>query len=217
MPCKDWKHDWVAQLYGELGPDEHDKLAEHLERCAECRTTMAELTSSRQLLLRSAPAVPAVPRVVVLKPKSVWPTTWSFAAGAACAVAIFGLGLIAAPQFTSGPPPPQSDSFASMPATQPSPDRAQLVDGLRQDFLAFGQRLAHLEQRPAPEPSLTDSQLRQELKKMERRFDQARARDLEYLMRSMTDNEFRTGTWIDQTQDAINLLALRQAPWIREQ
>ena len=82
MPCKDWKHDWVAQLYGELGPDEHDKLAEHLERCAECRTTMAELTSSRQLLLRSVPAVPAVPRVVVLKPKSVWPTTWAFVAGA---------------------------------------------------------------------------------------------------------------------------------------
>ena len=176
MPCKDWNNDWVAQLYDELGQDEQHRLADHLARCADCRATMAGLTRSREILQAATPPVPAVPRVVVLRPKSAWPGPWAFAAGAACAVAIFAMGLFAAPR-----PSGESPSSGLEPAA-----------GIEAD-------------------------LRDELARLEDRFNDARVQDLEYLMRWINDSELRTGTWIDRQQNAINLLALRQDPQIREQ
>ena len=66
------------------------------------------------------------------------------------------------------------------------------------------------------EALLTRDELRDELKRVERRLDRERARDLEYLLRSMTAAEMRTGTWMDQTQEAIHFLTLSQDPRFRE-
>jgi hypothetical protein len=222
MPCKQWKDEWVAQLYGELEAAEERALAAHLERCAACRTTLEELRASHALLQAASPEVPAAPRVVVLRPRPFWNSAWAFAAGAACALLLFGLGFVAGPRWTttgddssqqlaqtdpnqlpaSARPTPLDDSTPAV--SEPSPE-------LRDDLFAIEQRLARLEERPS-EDVLTPAQLREELDHLERRFNQERVRDLEYVIRSLTASELRTGTWMDQTQDAITLLALRQDP-----
>jgi predicted transcriptional regulator of viral defense system len=87
---------------------------------------------------------------------------------------------------------------------------------MEQDLLALRQRLEHLENRPS-EDGLTPEQLRAELDRLERRFRQERVRDLEYVVRTLTASEHRVGTWMDQTQEALTLVALRQDPRFSEQ
>lgn len=226
MPCKQWNDGWVAQLYGELEPAEERALAAHLERCAACKTTLEELRASHELLQEASPEVPAAPRVVVLRPRPIWSNAWAFAAGAACALLLFGLGFMAGPRWTAtgdGPSPqvaqadttqiPASPESASIGET--TPVLFQTTPELQDDLFALEQRLAKLEEQPSDD-ALTPALLREELDRLERRFNQERVRDLEYVIRSLTASELRTGTWMDQTQDAITLLALRQDPRFNE-
>jgi len=226
MPCKQWNDGWVAQLYGELEPAEERALAAHLERCAACRTTLEELRASHELLQEASPEVPAAPRVVVLRPRPIWSGAWAFAAGAACALLLFGLGFVAGPRWTgTGDDPPQELAQVDSTQTPASVERTPLDDTtpvvlqptpeLRDDLFALEQRLARLEEHPSDD-ALTPVQLREELDRFERRVNQERVRDLEYVIRSLTASELRTGTWMDQTQDAITLLALRQDPRFNE-
>ncbi len=190
MSCKEWKTEWVAWLYDELDGEELRAATLHLERCADCRATMDRLSYSQRVLKESAPAVPAAPRVVVLQPKRAWSPIWAFAAGAACAVVVFGLGFFAAP---GGPSVPA-------PAIQQFENRLALLESGTTDNA----------------PPLTEAQLRQSLDRLERRFNRARQTDLEYLMQSITASELRTGSWLDQTHTAMNLLAMRQDPRFSE-
>ena len=66
--------------------------------------------------------------------------------------------------------------------------------------------------REARPSSLTSAQFRTELERLEHRVNQERVDDLEYVVRSLSAAEQRTGTWMEQTQDALTLLALRQDP-----
>jgi hypothetical protein len=221
MSCKQWNDDWVAHVYDELEPDERRALEAHVERCDECRTTLAELRASHAMLEHHAPEVPATPRVVVLRPRPTWSGAWVFAAGAACSLLLFGLGFVTGPRWvearragepavaaTDLPEPVRSPDLArddAMPAAhEPTPE---LLDELSEIRL----RLARLEQRPAAEP-LPPEEFRAELERLERRVNQERVRDLEHVFRSLTASEMRTGTWMEQTQDALTLLALRQDP-----
>jgi hypothetical protein len=213
MACEHWKTDWVARVYDELDAEELRGMDAHLERCADCRATLDRLVSSRRLLHEASPRVPASPGVVVLEPRSSLPALWSFAAGAACALIVFGaavaLGprLVRAPVEASGPP--------TLPAAVPGD---QALRELREDVRAFEARLALLESpREGRDGVLTEAQLQATLEQLERRFDRARSQDLDYLMRSITASEMRTGQWLDQTHDALNLLALRQDPRVSEQ
>jgi hypothetical protein len=226
MPCKQWNDGWIAKLYDELEPADERALDAHLERCAACRETLEELRASHELLQEASPEVPAAPRVVVLRPRPIWSSAWAFAAGAACALLLFGLGFVAGPRWTgTGDGPPQE--LAQTDATQmhrPA-EQTALADTtpvvfeptgeLRDDLFTIEQRLARLEEQPV-EDALTPVLLRDELDRLERRMNQERVRDLEYVIRSLTASELRTGTWMDQTQDQLTLLALRQDPRFNE-
>ena len=41
-------------------------------------------------------------------------------------------------------------------------------------------------------------------------------RDLEYVVRSITASELHTGNWMDQTDNALTLLAMQQDPRFSE-
>jgi hypothetical protein len=226
MSCTKWNDEWIAHLYGELEPAQERALATHLEGCAACRTTLAELRASHELLQEAAPEIPATPRVVVLRPRPIWSTAWAFAGGAACALLLFGLGFVAGPRWTGDERgaqslPPHEDAMppAGTPergvAGDATPAASEPTPEILEDLLAIAQRVARLEDRPAEE-AFTPVQLREELDQLERRFQRERVRDLEYVIRSLTASELRTGTWMDQTQEALTLLALRQDPRFSE-
>jgi hypothetical protein len=226
MTCNEWNDDWIAHLYGELEPDQERAVATHLEKCAACRSTLAELRASHELLQEAAPEIPATPRVVVLRPRPVWPTAWAFAAGAACALLLFGLGFVAGPRWTGAErgaqqvplqadavPPAVTEERAVFDEVTPAV--AEPTPDFREDLLAIARRVDRLEERPEEE-ALTPVQLREELDQLERRFQRERVRDLEYVIRSLTASELRTGTWMDRTEEALTLLAMRQDPGLSE-
>ena len=215
MACKLWKDDWVAHLYGELEPAEESVLVGHLEGCAACRETLNGLKTSRLLLQDAAPPIPATPRVVVLQPRSSWSPIRSFAAGVACAVLVFGLGLFAGPLLLDDAT--QSDRVTSSepvrnvePETVPPTD--ETLQDLKNDFFAMNERLARLE----GGRRVTRIDLRKELDNLERRLNRERVRDLELVVQSFTAAELRTGSWMDQTDNRLTMLALRQDPRFSE-
>jgi hypothetical protein len=149
-----------------------------------------------------------MPRLLVLRSRSRASVGWSFFAGAAVAASVFALGFLVG----QGSPEETVRPAASIPADA-EPLSARL-DGIER-------RLAGHEQPAASESdvragSLTRAQLREELERLEQRFDRRRAEDLKYFLESMTAAELRTGTWMDHTQDALNYLALQQDPRIKE-
>jgi hypothetical protein len=54
------------------------------------------------------------------------------------------------------------------------------------------------------------------MENLESRFNEQRAADLEHVIRALAASELRTGTWMDQTQDALTLFAMRQDPRFSE-
>jgi chromatin segregation and condensation protein Rec8/ScpA/Scc1 (kleisin family) len=213
MSCKQWNDEWVAHLYDELEAEEQRRLAAHLERCADCRTTLDRLRASHQLLQEAAPADPATPRVVVLRPRPLASNMWAFAAGAAAALLLFAAGFWAGPRWTRPPSGPVAAQHPAQPAAETDAE-------LQQDLLAMNERLARLENRPGTgnaAETASRAELQDELGRLERRVNQQRMRDLEYVVRSITASELRTGSWLDQTDDALTLLALRQDPSFSEQ
>ena len=195
MSCEHWNNDWIAQLYDELEPDEERRLESHLEGCADCRATLAGLRSSRELLREGTPHVPATPRVVVLQSRWSWPSFRAFAAGMACASLVFGLGLFAGPGLLGR-------------ADGPS----ETIDALQNDLLAMTERVHELE----GNREITPAQLREELDNLERRLNRERLQDLRQVADSFTAAQMHTGNWMDQTDNRLALLALRQDPSLLE-
>ena len=145
VSCKHWKNDWVAHMYGELEPAEERELARHLVICTACRETLDGLETSRQLLQDGAPHVPAAPRVVVLQPRWSWSPIRSFAAGVACAILVFGLGLFAGPWLLDDSARP--DRVAAIEPvlaveSEPIPATDQTLQDFKNDFFAMNERLA---------------------------------------------------------------------------
>lgn len=226
MPCKHWNDDWIAHLYGELPASEERPLAAHLERCAECRAALDELRDTRELLREAAPEVPVAPRVLVLRPRPIRASAWAFAAGAACALLLFGLGFVAGPRWTAArdstpatvarADDPSPATAAEEPGADAAPVSLEASPELYEDVQAIEQRLARLEARPGDE-ALSVAEFHEGLAELERRFNRERVRDLEYVVRSLTASELRTGTWMDQTENALTMLALRLDPNVNEQ
>lgn len=211
MPCNEWKDQWIAQLYGELDPAEGQLAERHLAACSACRRTLEELGSSRRILRECAPAVPAAPRVVMLRPRGHWRAGWAFASG----LALGATALVAIALLAWGPARRGADE-------PPSPDWSRVEARLQQIEL-----LVHeIETRPAAsvqetgrqplEPQLTRAQFNQELERISRRFDVERARDLETFWQSLMAAQVRADTRMDRTEQALTYLALRQDPRLRE-
>jgi len=194
MSCKSWKEAWIASLYGELEPTEERELALHLEACAVCRATLEALSATRERVRAGAPAVPAIPRLMILGAAPRRFHTLSFAAGLACAAIVFALGA-----WTARPAPRQEAQTGR---------QEQLAEN---ELASFEDRLSRLETRPAS-ASVTPAELAEAFTRFERRFNEERVRDLEYFTRTLTASEVRTGEWLDQTSEALAMLARRQEP-----
>jgi hypothetical protein len=213
MPCNNWKDEWVAHLYEELDPGEESRLAEHLASCGECRLTMEELAASREFLREASPQVPATPRVVVLKPRGFLRPMWAYAAGMASALLLFGVGLLAGyklPGIAGG----ETELAPAAAAVRTNPAVQAQLDSI----LA---RLSHIEQassRPAaPVPAyLTRQQLEEAMNSQQRLIDAKRARDFEFLLREITATELRTGSYIDETREALRFVAMQSDPRFTE-
>lgn len=191
MACKQWNDDWVAHLYGELEPQEADRLTEHLERCASCAETLQQLSSTRELLHRCAPEVPHAPRVVVLRPRPAWRPVWAFAAGLACAVLVFAIGLNLLPAGATG------DQQARL---------AQLE-----------QRLQQVEQvSPATQELLTRQEFEAELARLAQRAEVDRARDFEFLLTEISAAEYRNDSRINNNSEALRYAMLASRPGVSE-
>jgi hypothetical protein len=225
MSCKEWKEEWVAHLYEELEAVEQAKLNAHLAGCGECRRRLEELAASREFLRQCSPQVPATPRVVILQPRGFFQPFWAYAAGAACALLLFAIGLMAGyriPGIGGG----GSDSLMADSGSA-SGDVIPLSAGLDQDLQAqidlITLRLNELERnRDVPTASapsdiyLTRQQFQEAMTDYRRAYDDRHSRDFEFLLKEITATELRTGGYIDETMEALRWVAMRNDPRFTE-
>ena len=216
MSCKEWNDEWVARLYDELDEEERQRLDRHLAGCPACRRMLDELQQSRELL-RSAPPVPAAPRVLVLRPPRWRHPAWAFAGGLAAALLVFAAGL----HFGSRPPGGASVNEQPRTTLTAAEPRGRAADDRR---AAMEARLAHLEralsQLPRAEalpavvtPDLLDERLGQ----FARRFQVQRTNDMEFLLAEIQATEWRAASWNDETREALRYVALRGDTQLSEQ
>jgi len=214
MDCKHWNHDWIASLYDELAPEEEGRMRTHLAECTGCRRHLDELAGCRRILQEATPVVPASPRVVVLQPGSSWRPLWSFAAGVACAAVLFAGGWFAVGGRSPipGPVPGEAVEIA---------ERFSLASPAAAQLLALEQRIAQLESTGPETGSDVDAvlsrvQFRHEMDRLVENIDRRRSEDLSYVLQSITATQVSTGAWMDETEQALQLLALRQNPEVRD-
>jgi hypothetical protein len=227
MPCKQWNEEWVAHLYDELDRVEERRLNEHLADCGDCRRRLEELSASREFMRSCSPQIPATPRVVILQPRSFFQPFWAYAAGAACALLLFAIGLFAGyrlPGLAGGGS--TGATLDSMPggSNEIIPLAAgRGTEALQGQIDLIMQRLSDLEQasaRPAvagpPDLYLTQKQFQDEMSNYRRAYDARHARDFEFLLGEITATELRTGTYIDETREALRWVAMRNDPRFSE-
>jgi hypothetical protein len=126
---------------------------------------------------------------------------------------LFGAGFLAGPRWSARETAPASGGGASPATITALPTSAEPTAEIVERLALLDARLSRCEsatQSAADRP--TAAAYREALEQFERRVNRERARDLEYVMRSLTASELRTGTWMDQTQEALTLLALKQDP-----
>lgn len=206
MACKEWNHDWIADLYGELDGEPKRRLDAHLAGCAECRSTLEELAGSRGILREAAPAIPTAPRVVMIRPRRLARPFWSFAAGLACASIVFFAGLLAGgTEFLA----PEARSTAADPELVTRAELRRIVEERREREATLDGRLASLESQPQPAQAGSDLCLtREQFESYRAEFDSAQQRDFRILAGEIGAVEQRAATWIDENRDALRL-ALR--------
>jgi hypothetical protein len=217
MTCKRWNDEWVAKLYDELDPEEAQRLAGHLDECDECRQTLDELDQSRQMLQASSPYVPASPRVIVLRPSGIRPL-WAFASGLAAALLVFAVGLWMAQGMIPSPATPDEAAQQARLATE-AEARAALesrVDLLEQALTRSDDSSRQLPPSDTLQAMITRDEFEHGLQSLKRKVDVSRARDMEFVLGEMTAVEWRAGKWVDETREAVRLVALQQDPRLSE-
>ena len=212
MPCKSWNEEWVAHLYGELEAAEEHRLTEHLGGCSECRDTLEQLESSRRMLRDLAPAELTAPRVVVLPQQRLRQPAWAFAAGLACASVLFAVGALAGSYFSTAPVPLD---VTSRPL--PSGDLEQVSQRQQSLEARFARLERSLPDDPTQHPALmTRAQVDEALLRLQHRLELDQARNTQFLLEEINATEFRAGRWVDETRQAIQLVALQNDPRFRE-
>jgi len=227
MSCKQWNHDWIAHLYGELDPADERRLNEHLSSCSECRATFDELAASSRLLREAAPAVPAAPRVLVLRPGVARQPLWAFAAGAAYALLLIAGGVVAGSKLNpraASTPVAQVADFPELASTEPVPTRSELDEAIHAQQQWFEARLNEIEQRygaEAPEEAapktLTRGEFEEELTRMQRWVEVKQAADFGLVLEEVAATEARLATRVDENREALHYFALKTDPRVTEQ
>jgi hypothetical protein len=206
--CSSWKEKLVAELYGELAPEqEREELRAHLRRCAACSAAWEDLTAAREALRTVELPIQAPPRLALFplgRRRAVLP----FAAGfAAAAVLALGIGVGWALRGPAASPAPLAATGLS------EADKEAVAALVRQrvaeERTSFEQALA----RQAGTPSgVTRDEVAQLLSASERRIDQRRATDMRYVLGEIGAAEMRAGASIGETQKALQYVALANNP-----
>jgi len=218
MSCKNWNEEWVARLYGELDPGEEGRLEQHVAQCESCRATLEELDRARLLLREGTPAIPPAPRAVVLRSSAFGYPAWGFAAGLAAALVVFAVGVFSGVTMLGRP-----QGASSTLEARGGEEAAQRA--------ALEQRIASLEAElvrltPAGEASTalpaaaarcaSPEDLASGLAKLEEQVRYDRMTDVEYLLGEMNSVERRAAGWVDETREAVRLVALTSDPRLSE-
>lgn len=216
MSCRQWNEQWVAKLYDELEPAEERRLEEHLATCESCRGTLDDLATSRLLLREGMAAIPSAPRAIVLRPGR---PVWAFASGLAAALLLFALGAWAGAGVLG-------DAFEERADRGAGPTADETVRlALERRIVTLEAQLAELataatetptEPAPAAVDCVTREELAADLGQIEQRFKYERLGDVEYLMGEMKSIERRAAGWVDETREAVRLVALTGDPRLNE-
>lgn len=214
MACANWKNSLMGRLYGEIDTEEAAALAAHLEGCADCRESLDDLQRVRTVLREDEPAVPATPRVVVLRARPVL-------RHAALAASILGAALLAGvgagAGYALGRTSAPSPSAAGKAVPVAAADTEELV---RREV---DRRLAALQKSSADEPargaerSVSAPELKSELAKLEKKMNGQRAADIDFVLDQIGASEFRTGARIGKTNEALRTVALASNPYATAQ
>ena len=216
MDCARWHDHLIGRLYGEIAPEDDAALESHLAGCASCRSTLDDFSRVRSVLATDEPAVPRLPRVVVLRPRTRF-TNAALAASILGAALLAGTGVGAG--YALGARGRSTSPIASSPVSA-TPTPAGL-DEATQQFVRdeIARRLAAAQPARAPEEStaVSPADLQAQLAKFERKLNDARASDLDYMLGQIEASEVRTGTRIGKTNEAIKNVALASNPYMGSQ
>jgi hypothetical protein len=178
----------------------------------------------RTLLRENEPVTPRTPRVVVLRDRARFRPALLAASLVGTAI-LAGAGVGAGYALGSG----RRVAEPSVATASPAATAASTEELVRREV---DRRLASLQDAraavngptsagtvatsPADRP-LTAKAFGAELAKFERRLDGARAADLEYVLDQIAASEFRVGTRLGKTNEALRSVALASNPYVNEQ
>ena len=221
MACDTWRDRRIAYVYQDHA-DEAERLAveAHLESCAPCRDDVTGLMRAREALRSSAPLVPAMPHSPVVAARPSLRPALAFAAGLGLAAVLVGAGMASGYWLASRGPrqaaPASAPQTAGLPASDaaPSPEdfrRAvmkEVDERLAQRDRDWSSRLARVHSPDA----VTADDLQTMFAAYEKRADQRRESDIDYLLGEIGAAELRTGASIGETQRALQVVALANNP-----
>jgi len=206
--CPSWTEKLIAELYGELAPEqEREDLRAHLRRCTACSAAWEDLTAARAALRTVELPIPAPPRLALFplaRRRAVLP----FAAGfAAAAVLALGIGVGWALRGSTTP----ATALAGLTEADKAAVAALVNERVAAERTSFEQMLA-ARTTTAAAPGLTRDEVAQLLAASERRVDQRRATDMRYVLGEIGAAELRAGASIGETQKALQYVALANNP-----
>jgi len=224
MSCTIWNESLTERLYGEITPEADAALTTHLASCASCRATLEGFESVRTRLREDEPLVPPRARVVVLRDRPRFRPVL-MAASLAGAVVLAGAGAGAGYALGRGDAPKATVAAASNPSAA-SPLTEEAVRREVDRRLAAWEASHPGDARSkgpstvagsTDDPLVSSSALRAEFAKFERRLDGARASDLDYMLEQIAASEYRVGSRLGKTNDALRTVALASNPYVNEQ
>ena len=206
MSCKEWNEQWVARLYGELDPGEESRLERHVASCASCSARLEELERTRALLREGTPAIPPAPRAVVLRSSAWRHPAWGFAAGLAAVLAVFAAGAFAG--MTALGRPEAAGAVADSAERAALEQRVVTLEAELVRLAASREEQLAATTVPASAPRCaTPEDLAAGLAKLEEQVRYDRMTDVDYLLGEMQTVERRAAGWVDETREAVRLVA----------
>jgi Putative zinc-finger len=224
MSCTAWQDSLTERLYGEIGREDDVRLTSHLESCASCRETLDAFQRVRNLMREDEPDVRRVPRVVVLRDRFRFRPAL-MAASLMGTVVLAGLGAGAGYALGVGRAPgvgTRGDAarIETAASTEELVRRevGRRLDALRESKMNGADSMSGAASpTPAAEHAVNQSELRAEFAKFERRLNGTRAADLDYVLDQIAASEFRVGTRLGKTNQALRSVALANTPYANEQ